>query len=158
MSAFKVQVALEEIDFLWDQREVFQFRELWNSNYTLLEISIRFKRKQLEVAALILDQVDKFKIHKRKIGLGEIGEKSIRNKKKKEIPPYVYIALEEVNFIWNEDDIELFKDLWMQQLGIEEIASKLRRHQIEIATLILDQFGLEYMINCLIDTKKGLLD
>ncbi|UPJ19369.1 helix-turn-helix domain containing protein (plasmid) [Bacillus cereus] len=65
MSAFKVRVALEEVDFLWDQREVFQFRELWNSNYTLLEISKRFKRKQIEVAALILDQVDKFKIHKK---------------------------------------------------------------------------------------------
>ncbi|MCR6846237.1 sugar ABC transporter substrate-binding protein [Bacillus sp. IBL03825] len=154
MSAFKVQIVLEEVDFLWDLREVFRFRELWKSNYTLLEISKRFKRKQIEVAALILDQVDKFKIHKRKIGLGEIGDKSIRNKKKKEIPPYVYIALEEVNFIWNEDDIELFKNLWMQQLGIEEIANKLRRHQIEIATLLLDQFGLEYMINCLIDTKK----
>lgn len=154
MSAFKVQIVLEEVDFLWDLKEVFRFRELWKSNYTLLEISKRFKRKQIEVAALILDQVDKFKIHKRKIGLGEIGDKSIRNKKKKEIPPYVYIALEEVNFIWNEDDIELFKNLWMQQLGIEEIANKLRRHQIEIATLLLDQFGLEYMINCLIDTKK----
>lgn len=158
MSAFKVRVALEEVDFLWDQREVFQFRELWKSNYTLLEISKRFKRKQIEVAALILDQVDKFKIHKRKIGLGEIGDNNIRNKKKKEIPPYIYIALEEVNFIWNKDDIELFKNLWMQQLGIEEMANKLRRHQIEIATLLLDQFGLEYMINCLIDTKKRLLN
>ncbi|MEG7339153.1 sugar ABC transporter substrate-binding protein [Bacillus cereus] len=154
MSAFKVRVALEDVDFLWDQREVFQFRELWNSNYTLLEISKKFKRKQIEVAALILDQVDKFKIHKRKMGLGEIGDKKVRNKKKKEMPLYVYIALEEVNFIWNEDDIELFKDLWMKQLGIEEIANILRRHQIEIATLILDQFGLEYMLNCLIDTKK----
>ncbi|PHC03869.1 sugar ABC transporter substrate-binding protein [Bacillus toyonensis] len=154
MSTFKVQVALEEVDFLWDQREVFQFRELWNSNYTLLEISKRLKRKQIEVAALILDQVDKFKIHKRKIGLGEIGDKNIRNKKNKEMPPYVYIALEEVNFIWNGEDIELFKGLWMKQFSIEEIANKLRRHQIEITTLILDQFGLEYMLNCLIDMKK----
>ncbi|WP_406654115.1 sugar ABC transporter substrate-binding protein [Bacillus cereus] len=154
MSAIKIHVALEEVNFLWDQREVFQFRELWNSNYTLLEISKKFKRKQIEVAALILDQVDKFKIHKRRMGLGEVGDKNIRNKKKKEIPPYVYIALEEVNFIWNKEDIERFKNLWMKQLGIEEIANKLRRHQIEIATLILDQFGLEYMLNCLIDTKK----
>ncbi|XKK15776.1 hypothetical protein HFP68_00420 [Bacillus sp. CB28A.1] len=98
--------------------------------------------------------MDKFKIRKRKMGLGDIGDKKVRNKKKKEMPLYVYIALEEVNFIWNENDIELFKDLWMKQLGIEEIANKLRRHQIEIATLILDQFGLEYMLNCLIDTKK----
>ncbi|MDF9629226.1 sugar ABC transporter substrate-binding protein [Bacillus cereus] len=154
MSDFKVRVALEEVDFLWDQREVFQFRDLWNSNHTLLEISKKFKRKQIEVAALILDQVDKFKISKRKMGLGEIGDKSIRNKKKKETPPYVYIALEEVNFIWNEDDIERFKALWMKQLSLEDISNKLRRHQIEIATLILDQFGLEYMLNCLIDTKK----
>ncbi|HHK5535841.1 TPA: sugar ABC transporter substrate-binding protein [Bacillus mobilis] len=154
MSAIKIHVALEEVNFLWDQREVFQFRELWNSNYTLLEISKRFKRKQIEVAALILDQVDKFKIHKRRMGLGEVGEKNIRNKKKKEMPPYIYIALEEVNFIWNKEDIERFKILWMKQLGIEEISNKLRRHQIEIATLILDQFDLEYMLNCLMDTEK----
>ncbi|MGH0939939.1 sugar ABC transporter substrate-binding protein [Bacillus mycoides] len=154
MSAFKVQVALEEVDFLWDQREVFQFRELWNSNYTLLEISKRFKRKQIEVAALIVDQVDKFKIHNRKMGLGEIGEKSIRNKKKEEIPPYIYIALEEVDFIWNEDDIERFKDLWKKRFSIEDIANRLGRHQIELATLILDQFGLEYMLNCLLETEK----
>ncbi|MDZ5610843.1 sugar ABC transporter substrate-binding protein [Bacillus pseudomycoides] len=154
MSAFKVHVALEEIDFLWDQREVFQFRELWNSNYTLVEISKRFKRKQIEVAALILDQIDKFKIHKRKMGLGEIGDKSIRNKKKKEIPPYVYIALEEVNFIWNENDIGCFKDLWKKRFSFEDIANRLGRHQIELAALMLDQFGLEYMLNCLIETEK----
>ncbi|MDT3494731.1 sugar ABC transporter substrate-binding protein [Bacillus toyonensis] len=156
MSVCKVQVALEEVDFLWDQREVFKFRELWNSNYTLLEISKMIKRKQIEVAALMLDQVDKFKIHKRKMGLGEIGEKSIRNKKKEEIPPYVYIALEEVDFIWSEDDIERFKDLWKKRFSIEDISNRLGRHQIELATLILDQFGLEYMLNCLIETEKRI--
>ncbi|MDR4171189.1 sugar ABC transporter substrate-binding protein [Bacillus nitratireducens] len=154
MSAFKVHVVLEEVNFLWDQREVFQFRELWDSNYTLVEISKKFKRKQIEVVALIVDQIDKLKIHKRKMGLGEIGDKSIRNKKKKEIPPYVYIALEEVNFIWNEDDIERFKDLWKKQFSFEDIANRLRRHQIELVALILDQFGLEYMLNCLIETEK----
>lgn len=154
MSVFKVHVVLEEVNFLWDQREVFQFREFWNSNYTLLEISKRFKRKQIEVAALIVDQVDKLKICNRKMGLGEIGEKNIRNKKKKEMPPYVYIALEEVNFIWSEDDIERFKDLWKKRFNVEDIANCLGRHQVEVAALILDQFGLEYMLNCLIDTEK----
>ncbi|MEW4152767.1 helix-turn-helix domain containing protein [Bacillus thuringiensis] len=70
----------------------------------------------------------------------------------------VRVALEEVDFIWNEDDIERFKALWMKQLSLEDISNKLRRHQIEIATLILDQFGLEYMLNCLIDTKKEWLN
>ncbi|PFS78632.1 sugar ABC transporter substrate-binding protein [Bacillus cereus] len=154
MSAFKVRIALEEVDFLWDQREVFQFRELWKNNYTLLEISKKLKRKQIEVAALIVDQVDKCKIHNRKMGLGEIGKKSIRNKKKKEIPPYVYIALEEVNFIWKEEDIKRFKDLWKKRFNVEDIANRLRRHQIEIAALILDQFDLEYMLDSLMDTEK----
>ncbi|XKK29816.1 helix-turn-helix domain containing protein [Bacillus sp. AC79A.1] len=83
MSAFKVRIALEEVNFLWDQREVFQFRELWNSNYTLLEISKRFKRKQIEVAALILDQVDKFKIRKRKMGLEILATRKFGIKRKK---------------------------------------------------------------------------
>nr|WP_255298906.1 helix-turn-helix domain containing protein [Bacillus cereus] len=88
------------------------------------------------------------------MGLGEIGEKSIRNKKNKEIPPYVYIALEEVNFIWKEEDIKRFKDLWKKRFNVEDIANRLRRHQIEIAALILDQFDLEYMLNSLMDTEK----
>ncbi|MEH7458492.1 sugar ABC transporter substrate-binding protein [Bacillus sp. JJ1127] len=154
MESLKIHVALEEVNFLWDQREVIRFRELWNSNFSLSDITKKLKRKQIEVAVLILDQMDKYKIHKRAMGLGEIGIQSIRNKQKYELPPYVYIALEEVNFIWSEKDIERFKDLWRKRFNVEDIANKLGRHQIELATLILDQFGLENMLTSLIETEK----
>ncbi|MBE7095442.1 sugar ABC transporter substrate-binding protein [Bacillus cereus] len=154
MNELNIRVVLEEVNFLWDLRKVFHFRELWNNNCSFAEIVKELKRKPIEIAVLILDQVDKYKIHKRSIGLGEIGTENVRRKSNSELPPYVYITLEEMDFLWKETDIERFKDLWMKRFSIEDIANKLGRHQIELAALILDQFGLEYMLNSLIKTEK----
>lgn len=98
--------------------------------------------------------MDKYKIHKRSIGLGETGIEKVRCKPKSELPPYVYIALEEMDFLWKEKDIERFKDLWMKRFSIEDIANWLGRHQIELAALILEQFGLEYLLNSSVKTEK----
>ncbi|MGX5528587.1 sugar ABC transporter substrate-binding protein [Bacillus toyonensis] len=154
MNELNIRVVLEEVNFLWDLRKVFHFRELWNSNCSFAEIVKELKRKPIEIAVLILDQVDKYKIHKRSIGLGEIGSEKVRCKSNSELPPYVYITLEEMDFLWKEKDIERFKDLWMKRFSIEDMANRLGRHQIEIAALILDQFGLEYMLNSLVKTEK----
>ncbi|MED2846928.1 sugar ABC transporter substrate-binding protein [Bacillus toyonensis] len=154
MNELNIRVVLEEVNFLWDLRKVFYFRELWNSNCSFAEIVKELKRKPIEIAVLILDQVDKYKIHKRSIGLGEIGSEKVGCKSKSELPPYVYITLEEMDFLWKEKDIERFKDLWMKRFSIEDIANRLGRHQIELAALILDQFGLEYMLNSLVKTEK----
>ncbi|OOR56033.1 sugar ABC transporter substrate-binding protein [Bacillus mycoides] len=154
MNELKIHVVLEEMNFLWDLRKVFHFRELWNSNCSFAEIVKELKRKPIEIAVLILDQVDKYKIHKRSIGLGDIESGMVRSKSNSELPPYVYIALEDMDFLWKETDIERFKNLWIKQFSIEDIANRIGRHQIELAALILDQFGLEYMLNCLIKTEK----
>ncbi|MEM5637250.1 hypothetical protein AAHB65_23230 [Bacillus toyonensis] len=42
----------------------------------------------------------------------------------------------------------------MKRFSIEDIANRLGRHQIELAALILDRFGLEYMLNSLVKTEK----
>ncbi|MFD0768842.1 sugar ABC transporter substrate-binding protein [Bacillus sp. CGMCC 1.60114] len=154
MTTLKIHVALEQVNFLWDERDVIRFREMWNSDISILAISKILKRKQIEVAVLILDQIDKYKIQGRAIGLGEIGEESIRNKKKYELPPNVYIALEEANFMWPEKDITRFKELWKKRFRFEDIAMKLGRHQIELAILILDQLGLENMLVGVTETEK----
>ncbi|MED1113397.1 sugar ABC transporter substrate-binding protein [Bacillus paramycoides] len=156
MNELKIHVVLEEVNFLWDLRKVFRFRELWNSNFSFAEIVKELKRKPIEIAVLILDQVDKYKIHKRSIGLGEIDSERVRSKSNSNLPPYVYIALEDMDFLWKETDIERFKDLWKKRFSVEDIANRLARHQIELAALILDQFGLEYMLNCLVDTEKRI--
>ncbi|MGH1288083.1 sugar ABC transporter substrate-binding protein [Bacillus toyonensis] len=154
MNELNIRVVLEEVNFLWDLRKVFHFRELWNRNCSFAEIVKELKSKPIEIAVLILDQVDKYKIYKRSIGLGEIGGEKVRCKSNSELPRYVYITLEEMDFLWKEKDIERFKDLWMKRFSIEDIANRLGRHQIEIAALILDQFGLEYMLNSLVKTEK----
>ncbi|MCP1124588.1 helix-turn-helix domain containing protein [Bacillus sp. 3103sda1] len=69
-SRLKIYVALEEANFLWDERDVVLFRKLWNEGMSLPELAKRLRRHQTEVALLILDQADKYQIKSRPLGLG----------------------------------------------------------------------------------------
>ncbi|MCI0766167.1 hypothetical protein [Bacillus sp. TL12] len=40
-----------------------------------------------------------------------------------------------------------FQEMWDKGTNIAEISRKLKRHQIEVAVLILDQLGLEDMLS-----------
>ncbi|MEM5637249.1 helix-turn-helix domain containing protein [Bacillus toyonensis] len=83
MNELNIRVVLEEVNFLWDLRKVFHFRELWNSNCSFAEIVKELKENQLKLRFSFLDRVDKYKIHKRSIGLGKIGSEKVRFKSKK---------------------------------------------------------------------------
>ncbi|PEE36083.1 sugar ABC transporter substrate-binding protein [Bacillus pseudomycoides] len=147
MTVLKIHVALEEVNFIWDERQIILFREMWNSGASLVEMAKRLKRKQVEVAVLILDQADNYKIGVRSEGIGDTSVELIKNIRNHEFPLTLYIALEEANFLWHEQDMIRFHEMWDKGINIAEIARKLKRHQIEIAVLILDQFGLENMLN-----------
>lgn len=64
-----IYIALENLNFLWDEDEVFKFREMWEEGLSLPAIAKELKRKQNEVAVLILDQAEKGKIQPRKGGV-----------------------------------------------------------------------------------------
>ncbi|PFW87225.1 sugar ABC transporter substrate-binding protein [Bacillus pseudomycoides] len=147
MAVLKIHVALEEVNFLWDERQVILFREMWNSGVSLAEMVKRLKRKQVEVAVLILDQADNYKIGGRSEGIGDTSVELIKNNRSYEFPLTLYIALEEANFLWNEQDVIRFQEMWDRGINIVEIARKLKRHQIEVAVLILDLLGLEDMLS-----------
>ncbi|USL16592.1 helix-turn-helix domain-containing protein (plasmid) [Bacillus thuringiensis] len=51
----------------------------------------------------------------------------------------LYIALEELDLVFDESEVTRLQEMWKENKGILEIAKELGRHQLEIAALIMDQ-------------------
>nr|WP_318582899.1 helix-turn-helix domain-containing protein [Bacillus paranthracis] len=51
----------------------------------------------------------------------------------------LYIALEELDLVFDESEVTRLQEMWKEDKGILEIAKELGRHQLEIAALIMDQ-------------------
>ncbi|MGR5983877.1 helix-turn-helix domain containing protein [Bacillus cereus] len=51
----------------------------------------------------------------------------------------LYIALEELDLVFDESEVIRLQEMWKENKGILEIAKELGRHQLEIASLIMDQ-------------------
>ncbi|MCM3201785.1 helix-turn-helix domain containing protein [Bacillus cereus] len=51
----------------------------------------------------------------------------------------LYIALEELDLVFDESEVIQLRKMWDEDKGILEIAKELGRHQLEIAALIMDQ-------------------
>jgi len=62
-------IALENLNFLWDEDEIIKFREMWEEGLSLPDIAEAFKRPQKEIAIIIIDQAEEGKIQPRKGGL-----------------------------------------------------------------------------------------
>lgn len=51
----------------------------------------------------------------------------------------LYIALEELDLVFDESEVIRLQEMWKEGKGILEIAKELGRYQLEIAALIMDQ-------------------
>jgi len=51
----------------------------------------------------------------------------------------VYIACEELNFLWREQDVEKVERLWREGYDIRAIAKIVKRNVDEVAILIMDR-------------------
>ncbi|PGH81072.1 helix-turn-helix domain containing protein [Bacillus thuringiensis] len=69
-SRLKIYIALEEANFILDERDVIRFREMWSQGMSLPKMAKALRRHQAEVALLAIDQADKYLIKNRPIGLG----------------------------------------------------------------------------------------
>lgn len=69
-SRLKIHVALEEANFLWDERDIIRFREMWKAGIPFVDICKKLRRHQTEVMILLMDQADLYKIEQRSEGLG----------------------------------------------------------------------------------------
>ncbi|HJV46616.1 MAG TPA: helix-turn-helix domain containing protein [Bacillota bacterium] len=72
-------------------------------------------------------------------GVERKGILSIENSHLKKSRNKVYVALEELNFVWDEVEIDQVKKLWRQGTPIDEIAEVMDRDIDEIGILIIDQ-------------------
>lgn len=55
-------VILLDSKFVWQQREIEQFRELWEQKLSIYQIAERMKEDPDNIALLVIDQVQKGKI------------------------------------------------------------------------------------------------
>jgi hypothetical protein len=61
-----IYIALEDIDFIWDEADLEKIRELWEGGIHIRDMASYLKRKPVEVFCLLLDQSSKGMIKKRK--------------------------------------------------------------------------------------------
>ncbi|WP_140161770.1 helix-turn-helix domain containing protein [Bacillus thuringiensis] len=50
----------------------------------------------------------------------------------------LYIALEELDRVFDESEVTRLQEMWKENKNIIEIAKELGKHQLEIAALIMD--------------------
>ncbi|MDY8166050.1 helix-turn-helix domain containing protein [[Bacillus thuringiensis] serovar konkukian] len=50
----------------------------------------------------------------------------------------LYIALEELDLVFDESEVTRLQEMWKENKNIIEIAKELGKHQLEIAALIMD--------------------
>ncbi|PGT68683.1 helix-turn-helix domain containing protein [Bacillus cereus] len=51
----------------------------------------------------------------------------------------LYVALEELDLVFDEIEVIRFQKMWKEDKSFIEIAVELGRHQLEIAALVMDQ-------------------
>lgn len=51
----------------------------------------------------------------------------------------IYTALEDLNFLWNEDDLPAFREMWKDGRSVQEIADHFDRDPDEVVLLVIDQ-------------------
>ena len=66
--------------------------------------------------------------------VGHIETKFLKNKNRN-----VYIALEEVNFLWSAKHVKEFDEMWNMGFPMEEIAEYFERPEIEVVLLIMSR-------------------
>ena len=56
-----------------------------------------------------------------------------------------YIACEDYDFTWSDEEIKRFRQMWRQGISLPNMAVELGRHQNEVAILVIDQEDKGYI-------------
>jgi hypothetical protein len=64
-----IYLACENLDFVWDERDVVAFDHMWNEGFSIWDIAKAFDRDPDEVVILAIDRVKRGNIQKRKGGV-----------------------------------------------------------------------------------------
>jgi len=64
-----IYVACEDLDFVWDERDVIQVDRMWEEGFSIDDIAKAFDRDTDEIALLVIDRARKGYIQPRKGGI-----------------------------------------------------------------------------------------
>ncbi|TFW48012.1 hypothetical protein [Bacillus sp. 005/A4HT-01/001] len=145
------RIILEDFNFEWTIVGLKRFLDYWYEGRSLSEMAELFRRPEEEVLMLMIDFSKRGKIKERPNGVGANDpmyiKKSVMMAKKRELRKLfedqpVYYACPSSDFIWDEKDIILFREMWQNHEPIRHIANRLARNVDEILLLIIDQAEL----------------
>ncbi|MGM0916606.1 MAG: hypothetical protein ACQEWC_03375 [Bacillota bacterium] len=153
------RIILEDFNFEWTIVGLKRFLDYWYEGRSLSEMAELFRRPEEEVLMLMIDFSKRGKIKERPNGVGANDsiyiKKSAMSVKKRELRKLfeqqpVYYACPHSDFIWDEKDIILFRQMWQDHEPIRHIANRLARNVDDILFLIIDQADLGK-----IESRKG---
>jgi hypothetical protein len=58
----------------------------------------------------------------------------------------IYIALEQVDFIWSEDDLPRIREAWKEGMSIQHMSKYFKRKPLEVFLIVLDQIEHGYLV------------
>jgi len=145
------RIILEDFNFEWTIVGLKRFLDYWYEGRSLSEMAELFRRPEEEVLMLMIDFSKRGKIKERPNGVGANEpmyiKKSVMMAKKRELRKLfedqpVYYTCPSSDFIWDEKDIILFREMWQNHEPIRHIANRLARNVDDILLLIIDQAEL----------------
>ncbi|MFJ5965160.1 hypothetical protein [Bacillus sp. NPDC093026] len=145
------RIILEDFNFEWTIVALKRFLDYWYEGRSVDEMAELFNRPSEEVLLLMIDFSKRGKIKERPNGVGANDpmyiKKSVMSSKKRELRKLfedqpVYYACPNSDFIWDEKDIILFRQMWQDHEPIRHIANRLARKIDDILLLIIDQAEL----------------
>ncbi|QKL22565.1 hypothetical protein G4D59_12850 [Bacillus altitudinis] len=142
------RIILEHVNFEWTIVGLKRFLDYWYEGRSVVEMAELFNRPSEEVLLLMIDFSKRGKIKERPNGVGANEamyiKKCTMSYKKRDLRKLfeqqpVYYACPYSDFIWDEKDIILFRQMWQDHEPIRHIANRLARNVDDILLLILDQ-------------------
>jgi hypothetical protein len=146
----KIYIALENMNFFWELEEILQVADLWNNGCSLKLISKLSKRTEDEVGLMIISVNTRNQIffdrdydanrHSNSVDLPRHYTDNLRKFKRKYKDGYLLFNDSAVDFIWYDDRVREFEQLWNQVVHAEQIRKKLRRKSpVDIAIIAMDR-------------------
>ncbi|WGD88781.2 hypothetical protein P5611_011815 [Bacillus subtilis] len=144
----RFELALEDMNYEWSMVQLKKVVQYWHDGKSILDMSELLNRDSDEIILLVMDFARKNILPARKNGLRankriRISEKTMKEKMIRlrylfEESP-VYIPFQELNFMFYDSEIRLFRELWAANESYLNIAKELKRNEDETLFLIIDQ-------------------
>ncbi|MED4914342.1 hypothetical protein [Parageobacillus thermoglucosidasius] len=147
----KIYVVLEEFHLEWKTSDILMFQKFWYRGFSLKWIAEYFGRDIDEMAVVVMDQARRGYIRPRPSGIfcGPETQPDANVKKRiakmKILYPETYMLFEDTDFYWDERDVLQFDRMWNEGYSLEDIATYFRRHEDEIALLVIDRARKGYI-------------